>query len=107
MRKGIFFVWDEACQKAFEDIKEYLTKPLVLVAPISEKSFLLYVRAMDHSFGALLVQNNDEGFEQAIYCLSRIMIGAKSRYNPIEKECLALIFAIQNVSPMVQSLILF
>jgi len=45
MKKGVSFVYDKACQKAFEDIKEYITKPPNLVAPISEKSFLLYVRA--------------------------------------------------------------
>jgi len=50
---------------------------------------------MDHSLGALLTQKNDEGHEQAIYYLSRILIGAESRYNPIEKECLAFVFAIQ------------
>ena len=92
--KGVSFVWDKACQEAFEDIKRYLTKPPVLVVPTSGKSFLLYVKAMDHSLGALLAQKNDDGHEQAIYYLSRTLIGAESRYNPIEKECLALIFAI-------------
>ncbi|XP_020250194.1 uncharacterized protein LOC109827598 [Asparagus officinalis] len=52
---------------------------------------------MDHSLGALLGQNNDQGQEQAIYYLSRTMMGGEHRYNPVEKECLALIFAIQNM----------
>ena len=59
--------------------------------------FLIYVRTMDHSLGALLAQNNDQGHEQAIYYLSRTMIGAEHRYNPIEKECLALVFAMQKM----------
>jgi len=59
MKKGGLFIWDSVCQEAFEEIKEYLTHPLVLVAPVSEKSFLLYVRAMDHFLGALLAQNSD------------------------------------------------
>ena len=54
-----------------------------------------YVRAMDHSLGALLAQKNDEGFEESIYYLSRTLIGAESRYNPVEKESLALVFAVQ------------
>ena len=49
---------------------------------------------MDHSLGALLAQKNDEGHENTIYYLSRTLIGAESRYNPIE-ECLALVFPIQ------------
>ena len=44
MRKDVSFVWDEPCQKAFEDIKEYLTKPPVLVAPILGKLFLLFCK---------------------------------------------------------------
>ena len=50
---------------------------------------------MDHSLGALLAQKDDNGHEQAIYYLSRTLIGAESRYNPVEKECLALVFAVQ------------
>ena len=65
------------------------------MAPTSGKPFLLYVNCMDHSLGALLAQKNDDGHEQAIYCLSKTLIGAESHYNPIEKECLALVFAIQ------------
>ena len=84
-------------QEAFEEIKQYLTHPPVLVAPVSRKPFLIYVRTTDHSLRALLAQNNDQGHEQAIYYLSRTMIGAEHRYNPIEKECLALIFIVQKV----------
>jgi len=93
MKKGVSFFWDDACQKAFEDIKAHLTKPPILVSFVLRKQFLLYVRAMDHSLGALLAQKNDESAEQAIDYLSRILIGAESRYNPVE-ECLALVFTI-------------
>ena len=59
------------------------------------KIILTLVRAMDHSLGTLLAQKNDKGCEHAIYYLSKTLIGDESRYNPIEKECLALIFAVQ------------
>jgi len=65
------------------------------VALTSGKSFFFYVKAMDHSLGALLTQKNDKDHEQAIYYLSRTLIEAEFRYNPIEKKCLAFIFAIQ------------
>ena len=72
-------------------------QPPILTAPVSGKPFLIYVRAMDHSLGALLAQNNDQGYEQAIYYLSRTMIGVEHRYNLIEKECLALVFTVQKM----------
>jgi len=67
------------------------------MASVSGKPFLIYVRAMDHSLGALLAQNNDQGHDQAIYYLSKTMIRAEHRYNLIEKECLALVFAVQKM----------
>src|SRR5204863_6643557 len=97
MKKGVSFVWDQQCQDAFDEIKRYLTSPPVLVAPVAGKPFLLYVRSMDHSLGALLAQHNDEGYEQAIYCLSRTLLGAEHRYGLVEKDCLALVFAVQKM----------
>ena len=46
---------------------------------------------------ALLAQKDDDGHEQAIYYLSKTLIGTESRYNSIEKECLALVFVIQKI----------
>lgn len=89
--------WDEACDKAYEDIKEYLTKPPVLAAPVAGRPFILYTKALDHSLGAMLTHYNDEGKEMALYYLSRMMVGAEHRYPPVEKECLALMFAVQKV----------
>src|SRR3954469_3438495 len=97
MRKWVTFVWDQACQDAFDEIKHYLTTPPVLVPPTQGKLFFLYVRAMEHSLGALLAQKSNEGHEQAIYYLSRTMVGAEYRYNPVEKECLALVFVVQKM----------
>jgi len=37
------------------------------------------------------------GHEEAVYYLSRTMIGAEHRYNPVGKKCLALVFAVQKM----------
>jgi len=34
MKKGVSFIWDDACQQAFEKINRYLTQPPVLTAPV-------------------------------------------------------------------------
>lgn len=61
------------------------------------KSLLLYVVAMESSLGALLAQHNEEGKEHALYYLSRTIIGVELNYSPIEKVCLALVFAVQKL----------
>ena len=67
------------------------------MAPIIGKSLILYVVALERSLGALLAQNNEEGKENALYYLSRTLVGAEHNYSPMEKVCLALIFAVQKL----------
>ncbi|PKU79365.1 putative mitochondrial protein [Dendrobium catenatum] len=61
------FIWDEKCQSALENIKQYLTNPLVLAAPILGRPLIFYTAALDESLGALLAQVNDEGKENTLY----------------------------------------
>ncbi|VVA31181.1 PREDICTED: LOW QUALITY PROTEIN, partial [Prunus dulcis] len=52
----------------------------------------LYVFASEVSIGSLLVQNNKEGKEQAVYYLSRTLTEVERKYSAIERLCLALYF---------------
>ncbi|XP_019197183.1 PREDICTED: uncharacterized protein LOC109191059 [Ipomoea nil] len=97
MKKGIPFIWDEACKNAFESIKSYLMKPPVLTAPVHGRPLILYISAQDSSVGALLAQENDKGKENALYYLSRMMTPNELKYSPIEKLCLALVFSIKKL----------
>ena len=62
MEKGVLFIWDDACQQAFEEIKWYLTHPYSYGV---RKTFPDIHSAIDHSIGSLLTQNNEQGHEQA------------------------------------------
>lgn len=97
MKKWVDFVWDQACDDAFQDIKQYLANPPVLAAPVLGKPLIMYTRALDHSLDAMLAQNSDDGKEVALYYLFRILVGVKHNYLPVEKECLALKFAVHNL----------
>lgn len=89
MKKKTPFVWDDACQEAFHSIKQYLLNPPILAAPILGKPLILYTAALEESLGALLAQDNADGKENALYYISRRLIGAELKYLPIEKQCLA------------------
>ena len=97
MKKGVDFVYDKECDEAFKDIKRYRTNPHVLEAPMPNKPFILYTRALDHSLGAMLAQNNDDGKEVALYYLSQMLVGAEYKYKSVKKECLALMFVVQKL----------
>ena len=94
LKKEIPTVWNEQCQEAFEKIKSYLMKPPILVPPILEKSLLLYLTTTDITMGALLAQYLEEtGKENAIYYISKKMLPYEEKYSPLEKTCVALVWA--------------
>ncbi|XP_019171054.1 PREDICTED: uncharacterized protein LOC109166617 [Ipomoea nil] len=72
-------------------------KPPVLTAPVHGCLLILYISAQDSSVGTLLAQENDRGKENALYYLSRMMTPSEIKYSPIEKLCLALVFAIKKL----------
>ncbi|KAI5338184.1 hypothetical protein L3X38_017455 [Prunus dulcis] len=103
MKKDTPFIWDQAFQNALDNIKAYLLKPLVLMAPIKGKPLTLYIAALERSLGAMFAQENEDGKENALYYLSRTLMGAEQNYTPIEKVCLALIFAVQKLQHYILS----
>ena len=103
MKKGVPFEWDEAYSNTFKSIKSYLTKPPVLVAPVPGRPLVLYIAAQEGSIGALLAQENDEGKENALYYLSRMMTSCELNYSPIEKMCLAVGLCCSKAMPLLSS----
>ena len=75
MNREVDFVWDKECDEVFKDIKRYLSNPPVLAAPRSNKPFITYTGALDHSLGTMLAQNNDDGKEVTLYYLSQMLVG--------------------------------
>lgn len=63
LHKNVPFKWDNKCEEAFNEIKEYLMNPPVLMSPIEGKLLLLYISATDVALGTLLAQCEQEGKE--------------------------------------------
>jgi ribonuclease HI len=84
--------WGEEQEEAFNQIKEYLTKPSVLQAPRIGEAFRLYVAAQKGAIGAVLTQES-AGWKAAVAYLSWRMLDAEMRYTYVGKLCLALYYA--------------
>ena len=54
------FEWTEEADKAFQDLKRYLTSPLVMVAPRPQEPLVLYLAATPYSASAALVAVREE-----------------------------------------------
>jgi hypothetical protein len=85
------FRWGAEQQQAFEHIKEYLSKPPVLVPPQQGKPFYIYLSVGDTSIASVIIQVQD-GREKVVFYLSRRMLDTETRYPKIEKLCLYLLF---------------
>ena len=95
MKKRAPFKWDDSYHKVFDNIKSYLSSPRcwghLFLASLS------YIVAHKHSLGALCAHENSKGKEKVLYYLSctLVRVRAELNYSPIEKMCLAHMFAIQ------------
>ncbi|KAK2444268.1 protein NYNRIN [Trifolium repens] len=93
LKKDEVFHWGIDQQKAFDDIKAYLSNPPTLMPPIRNKEMKLYISASDTTIGSMLAQEDENGVEKAIYYLSRVLNDVETRYSVIEKLCLCLYFS--------------
>ncbi|KAG7529570.1 Ribonuclease H-like superfamily [Arabidopsis thaliana x Arabidopsis arenosa] len=96
------FIWDENCEKAFEDLKDYLSKPPVLAKPEFGEELFLYVSVSDSAVSGVLVRL-DRNDERPIFYVSKSFSGAESRYPMMEKLALAVITSARKLRPYFQS----
>lgn len=90
-------MWEAEHQKAFDKIKEYLTTPPVLIPPSPGRGLRLYVAAAEASIGAILAQVNDQGYEQAVYYLSKTLTCTEKRYSAIEKFRYVIYYSVHKL----------
>ena len=88
------FTWSEEDHKAFETLRTCLVTPPILAFPNFNLEFLLFTDACDYGIGAVLSQLQD-GKEVVIAYASRQLQKAEIKYPTVEKEALAIIFAIK------------
>ena len=103
LSKRVKFIWSERCDKAFEELKAMLQSAPVLAAPDFRSPFKLAVDASDVAAGAALLQEDDEGVEHPVCYFSKKFNKSQKNYSTIEKECLALVLALQHFEVYVSS----
>nr|XP_033515273.1 uncharacterized protein LOC117279779 [Nicotiana tomentosiformis] len=85
LRKDVATCWTEECQKAFNKIKEYLSKPLVLVPLDPGRPLLLYLSVLYGAFGCIFGKYDETGRkEQAIYYLSKKFTPYEAQHSLLE-----------------------
>ncbi|GFV39284.1 retrovirus-related Pol polyprotein from transposon 297 [Trichonephila clavipes] len=88
--------WNSSYQNAFEELKTRLSKNIVLYSPDFTKPFIIQCDASNLGIGVVLSQVC-ENEEHPIMFLSKKLSLAKQKYSPTEKECAAIILAVQKL----------
>ena len=98
LKKDREFNWETDQQIAFETLKERLCAHPILLFPDFEKPFTLTTDASDTAIGAVLSQER-ENFDHPVSYLSRSLNKAERNYSTTEKECLAVLYALNQFRP--------
>nr|CAN78529.1 hypothetical protein VITISV_043798 [Vitis vinifera] len=93
LAKDAKFIWDERCQKSFDQLKQFLTTAPIVRAPNWQLPFEVMCDANDFAIGAVLGQRED-GKPYVIYYVRKTLNEAQRNYTTTEKELLAVVFAL-------------
>ncbi|RVW67370.1 Retrovirus-related Pol polyprotein from transposon 17.6 [Vitis vinifera] len=87
------FVWDDRCQRSFEELKLFLMTAPIVRAPNWQLPFEVMCDANDFAMGVVLGQREDEK-PYVIYYMSKTLNEAQRNYTTTEKELLVVVFAL-------------
>ena len=96
------FTWIEKCEKAFQELKQYLSnQPLLSLSKEGEDLYLYLVVLATNVSAALIHEEN--GTQLPVYYVSQAFQGAKAKYPRIEKIAFALIVVSRKLLPYFQA----
>ena len=88
--KTATFVWTEECQNCFQRLKDLLSQAPVLCYHLLTKDFEFQTDASAVGLGAVLEQDG-----HVVAYASRSLTHAERQYSVIERECLAVLYAVK------------
>ena len=99
------FEWTDECQKAFQDLKIYLTAaPLLSLAVLGEELYL-YLAVTPHAVSSALIREEGK-VQKPVYYTSRALRRAEGQYLLIEKLVFALIMASRKLRHYFQAYVI-
>ena len=84
------FEWSEDCILAFQQLKEYLSRPPIMSSPKADEVLYAYIAVAPHVMSLVLIRD-DNGLQRPIYYMSKSLHEAEVKYLPLEKAILAVV----------------
>ena len=98
------FEWTKECVLAFQQLKEYLSRPPIMSSPKVDEVLFGYIAVASHVISLVLVQV-DDGVQRAINYVSKSLHEVEVRYLPLEKTILAMVHTTHKLPHYFQSYI--
>ena len=96
------FLWDDKCEQAFKVLKEYLSKPPLLLKPVEGELLYLYLAVTEYAISGALVREKDK-VQWSVYYINKRLVDAEIRYPEMEKLALTLVIATTKLRPYFHS----
>ncbi len=95
LRKDVKWEWGSEQGEAFREAKKMLSEAPLLVHFDPRKKKVVHTDASPYGLGSVLSHLYDDGTERPVCYASRSLSSAERNYGHIEKEGLALVFAVK------------
>ena len=102
LRNSTRFVWDDQCDRAFANLKAYLSSPPLLISLGMGKKLYLYLEASEETLAAVLVKETSKG-QFSIYYVSKTLHDSELNYSRIKKLAYSLLMASRKLRQYFQS----
>lgn len=99
LKKDVVLNWIDEALEAFSNIKRAIKEVPVLKSPDFSKPFQLFSFASLHTIATVLLQKNDEGYEQPIAFFSKTLQFSELNYDIHEKKAYALVRSVKSFRP--------
>ena len=90
------FEWTEDCVVAFQQLKEYLSRPPIMSSPEADEVLYAYIAVAHHAVSLVLIRD-DKGLQKPVYYVSKSLHEAEVRYLPLEKAILVVVHATRKL----------
>ena len=94
LQKGTAFEWSTEGADAFQTVKKLLAESPILTHYSQDLPLVLEVDASPYGIGGCLFHVTDSG-KKPVYFVSRSLTAAECNYSQIDREALAIVFAVR------------
>ena len=90
------FEWSEECVVAFQQLKQYLSRPPIMSSPVVDEVLFTYIAVAFYAISFVLIRV-DSGIQRPLYYVSKSLNEIEVRYLPLEKAILAVVHATRKL----------